>query len=125
MKKLIWLSALLPVGLLAAFQVPTNNIRRVSTGLYTVQSVDRLTVKTDQEVVRKAIIDYYQLKDVKAQDQIKISASDPRNRAGWIISESAFVSFISTKFINWKGKGNLPQEGLRVQKVLDKYAVRQ
>lgn len=125
MKKLIWLSALLPVGLLVAFQVPTNNIRRVSTGLYTVQSVDRLTVKTDQEVVRKAIIDYYQLKDVKAQDQIKISASDPRNRAGWIISESAFVSFISTKFINWKGKGNLPQEGLRVQKVLDKYAVRQ
>lgn len=125
MKKLIWLSALLPVGLLVAFQVPNNNIRRVSTGLYTVQSVDRLTAKTDQEVVRKAIIDYYQLKDVKAQDQIKISASDPRNRAGCIFSESAFTSFISTKFVSWKTKVNLPQEGLRVQKVLDKYAVRQ
>lgn len=124
MKKLIWLSALLPVGLLVAFQVPTNNIRRVSTNLYRVQSVDRLTVKTDQEAVRKAIIDYYQLKDVKAQGQIKISANDPRNRAGWIFSESAFSSFISTKFINWKGKGNLPQEGLRVQKVLDKYAIK-
>jgi hypothetical protein len=125
MKKLIWLSALLPVGLLAAFQGPTNHIRRMSTNLYTVQSVSRLTAKTDQDAVRKAIIDYYQLKDVKAQDQIRIAANDPRNKAGWIFSESAFSSFISTKFINWKGKGNLPQEGLRVQKVLDKYAVRQ
>jgi hypothetical protein len=126
MKKLLWLSLLLPVGLLAAFQVPNNNIRLISTNLYTAKSVNRLTTTADQEVVRKAIIDYYKLKDVKSQGQIVISQNDPRNKAGWIFSESAFSSFISTKFINWKGTpGTLPQEGLRVQKVLNKYAVRQ
>jgi hypothetical protein len=125
MKKLLWLSLLLPVGLLAAFQVPTNNIRMVSTNLYTAKSVGRLTTAADQEVVRKAIIDYYKLKDVKAQGQISISQNDPRNKAGWIFSDNAFTSFISTHFISWKGKGNLPQEALRVQKVLNKYAVRQ
>ena len=67
MKKLLWLSLLLPVGLLAAFQVPTNNIRLISTNLYTAKSVSRLTTTADQEVVRKAIIDYYKLKDVKSQ----------------------------------------------------------
>jgi hypothetical protein len=125
MKKLLWLSLLLPVGLLAAFQVPTNNIRLVSTNLYTLKSVNRLTTTADQEVVRKAIIDYYKLKDVKAQGQISISQNDPRNKAGWIFSDNAFTSFISTHFISWKGKGQLPQEALRVQKVLNKYAVRQ
>jgi len=125
MKKLIWLSLLLPVGLLAAFQVPTNNIRLISTNLYTAKSVSRLTTTADQEVVRKAIIDYYKLKDVKSQGQVVILPNDPRNKAGWIFSESAFSSFISTKFINWKGgRGTLPQEALRVQKVLNKYAIR-
>lgn len=123
MKKLIWLSLMLPLGLLAAFQVPKNNIRQLSTNLYTAQSV-RLTTSADQEVVRKAIIDYYKLKDVKAQGQISISQNDPRNKAGWIFSDNAFTSFISTHFISWKGKGNLPQEALRVQTVLNKYAMR-
>ncbi|MGI4864495.1 MAG: hypothetical protein ACRYFZ_11290 [Janthinobacterium lividum] len=124
MKKLLWLSLVLPVGLLAAFQLPKNNIRQMSTNLYTATSVSRLTTTADQEVVRKAIIDYYKLKDVRA-GQISISQNDPRNKAGWIFSDNAFTSFISTHFISWKGKGSLPQEALRVQKVLNKYAVRQ
>lgn len=123
MKKLTWLSLLLPGALLISFQVPNNNIRLVSTNLYTVSSAQRMTT-TDKEAIRKTIIDYYKLGDVKAGQMVVINPNDPRNKMGWIFSESAITSVFSSKFINWKGKGNLPQEAIRVKTVLNKYAAR-
>ncbi|GGF06317.1 hypothetical protein [Hymenobacter cavernae] len=124
MKKLAFLSLLLPLGLAVSFQVPKNNIRLVSTNLYTVSSVERMTT-TDRDAVRKAIVDYYKLGDIRAGQTVVINPNDPRNKAGWIFSESVFSSVFSSKFINWKGKGNLPQEALRVKTVLNKYAARE
>ncbi|MCW3463534.1 hypothetical protein [Chitinophaga nivalis] len=126
MKKLMWLTLCVPVLLLFSFtiqQKQTNGVKRVSKNLYAVSRVAVKHVSAEEQAeIKKVIAEHYGIKDF-AEKEITISARDPRNRAsGGIFETSIYKDWVSTRFIFWKSIRELPQEVIRANEILTKYA---
>ncbi|WP_291907283.1 hypothetical protein [Chitinophaga sp. CB10] len=129
MKKLMWLTLSAPMFLLFAFtmqdrQARNIGIQRTSKNLYTVS---RTAVKNvppaEQEEIKRLVMEKYGIKDF-TRNEITIASNDPRTKAmGGILDNSIYKDWVSTKFIFWKQLKQLPQEAIRANEIMQKYAV--
>ncbi|MBV7532877.1 hypothetical protein [Chitinophaga sp. sic0106] len=129
MKKLMWLTLSAPMFLLFAFtmqdrQARNTGIQRTSTNLYTV---NRTAVKNvsaaDQEEIKRLVVEKYNIKDF-SRGEITIASNDPRTKAmGGILDNSIYKDWVSTKFIFWKQLTKIPQDAIRANEIMQKYAV--
>ncbi|ASZ13870.1 hypothetical protein CK934_24395 [Chitinophaga sp. MD30] len=77
----------------------------------------------DKEEVKRVIAEHYGIKDF-TRKAIIIAVNDPRNKAsGGIFETSVYKDWISTRFIFWKQIKDLPQEVIKANQIMTKYAV--
>ncbi len=122
----MWLTLCVPIFLLFSFtlrQERATGVKRISKNLYTVS---RTAVKNvpaaEQEEIRKVIAEHYGIKDFERKE-IVIAANDPRNRkSGGIFETSVYKDWVSTRFIFWKTIRDLPQEVIKANEIMTRYA---
>ncbi|UCJ08509.1 hypothetical protein KTO58_04785 [Chitinophaga pendula] len=127
MKKLMLVTLSIPVILLLSFTIQRpqqNGVLRVSKHLYNVSKVANKRVAVeDKEEVKRVIAEHYGIKDF-TRKAIIIAVNDPRNKAsGGIFETSVYKDWISTRFIFWKQIKDLPQEVIKANQIMTKYAV--
>jgi len=124
MKRLMLLTLCAPAFLLFSFTLRQDRgVKRVSAHLYTVTPMATKRVTTpDKEMIKKIVADHYGIKDF-GRGVIVIGRDDPRNKvAGGILDNSIYKDWVSTKLFFWKQISELPQEVVKANAILTKYA---
>jgi hypothetical protein len=127
MKRLMLLTLCIPAFLLFSFTLrQERGVKRVSTHLYAVTPVAAKRVTAaEQEEIKKVVADHYGIKDF-GRGKILIARDDPRNKvAGGILDNSIYKDWVSTKLFFWKNIKDLPQEVIKANVILSKYAAGQ
>lgn len=117
----------IPAILLLSFTIQRpqqNGVLKVSKNLYNVSKIANKRVAVeDKEEVKRVIAEHYGIKDFTRKNII-IAVNDPRNKAsGGIFETSVYKDWISTRFIFWKQIKDLPQEVIKANQIMTKYAV--
>jgi hypothetical protein len=124
MKRLMLLTLCIPAFLLFSFTLRQDRgVKRVSTHLYSVTPLATKRVTTaDREAIKKVVADHYGIKDF-GRGVIVIGSDDPRNKvAGGILDNSIYKDWVSTKLFFWKQIKELPEEVVKANAILTKYA---
>jgi hypothetical protein len=114
----------IPAFLLFSFTLRQDRgVKRVSTHLYAVTPIATKRVTTpDKEEIKKIVAEHYGIKDF-GRGLIVIGKDDPRNKvAGGILDNSIYKDWVSTKLFFWKNIKDLPQEVIKANAILTKYA---
>jgi hypothetical protein len=124
MKKLLLLSLCAPAVLLLSFGFQQEiGVKRISKNLYTVsKAANKRVAATDQEEIRRIVAEHYSIKDF-SRGNITIGADNPLNRRmGGILDNSIYKDWVSTKFIFWKNIKTLPEEVIKANEIMSRYA---
>ncbi|WP_147319987.1 hypothetical protein [Chitinophaga silvisoli] len=124
MKRLLLLSLCAPAVLLLSFSFQQEiGVKRVSKHLYTVSKVASKRVSvSDQEEIKRVVAEHYGIKDF-GRGAITIASNNPLNRRmGGILDNSIYKDWVSTKFIFWKQIKTLPEEVIKANEIMNRYA---
>jgi len=127
MKRLMLLTLCIPAFLLFSFTLrQERGVKKVSTHLYAITpAAGKRVAKAEQDEIRQLVADHYGIKNF-GRGKILIARDDPRNKvAGGILDNSIYKDWVSTKLFFWKNIKDLPQEVIKANAILSKYAANQ
>jgi hypothetical protein len=121
MKKPIILTIAALSILLFSF-APGRGVKKIGENLYSVSRATKFE-KADQEQLKSLAMKYYHIKDFNRAKRLTPIAAPgaPGSKNGsWIFDSSVYKDFITTKFISWKVKQQIP-EVEQVRGILQRY----
>lgn len=124
MKKLLLLSLCAPAVLLLSFGFQQEiGVKRISKNLYSVSKVaNKRVAAADQEEIRRVVAEHYGIKDF-SKGAISIGADNALNRKmGGILDNSIYKDWVSTKLFFWKNVRTLPEEVIKANEIMTRYA---
>ena len=117
-KPIIFTIAALSI-LLFSFVPQKRGVKKIGENLYTVTKAKSFS-KEDQDQLKSLATKYYHIENFNKVTRVRpISAPGSKN-GSWIFDSSVYKDFISTKFISWKVKQQIP-EVEQVKGMLQRY----